>query len=143
VRGFRVFLLVFGLCAVVSAIAAPYLWRGLKSLKEPIANEFKRIDEDAAAFAAEHEQLDCAPEAFRRLDGCDGIWCQAQTPIFTQECLKRARPSPTLCDEMPDSMLQTALWPANQCREIEADPELCRRILLEVMKACGKRHPGH
>ena len=141
-RGFRVFLLVFGLCVVVSAIAAPYVWRGVKRLKQPIASEFKRIDDDASTFAADHEQLDCAPEAFRRLDACDGIWCQAQTPIFTQQCLKRARTSPTLCDQMPDSLVGAALWPAKQCREIQADPEVCRRILLEVMKACGRRQPG-
>ncbi|HKC52978.1 MAG TPA: hypothetical protein VKF60_19480 [Myxococcota bacterium] len=142
-RGFKVFALVFGLCGVVFAIAAPYAWRGLKSLKEPITDEFKRIGDDATAFAGEHEQLDCAPEAFRRIDACDGVWCKAQTPIFTQECLKRAQPSPTLCDEIPDSVWQAAFWPTSQCREIETDPDLCRRILLEVLKSCGSRRSAH
>jgi len=141
-KGFRTFLLVFGFCAVAAAIAAPYAWRGLKSLKEPIAGEFKRIDDDATAFAGEHEQLDCAPEAFRRIDTCDGVWCQAQTPIFTRECLRRARPSPALCDDVPNSVLHAAIWPMTRCGEIKADPDLCRRILLEVMKACTDKRRG-
>lgn len=141
-RGFRVFLLVFGFCAVVAAIAAPYVWRELKDLRDPIRSEYKRVDEDVAAFTGEHEQLDCAPEAFRRLDACDGVLCQMASPMFARECLRRARPSPALCDEVPDSGLQAALWPMTECREISADPELCRRILLEIVNACTSQGRG-
>jgi hypothetical protein len=135
-RGFRIFLLVFGLCAVVAALAAPYAWRRLRDAENPFTGGLKRVVDESTAFAGEHEQLDCAPEAFRRLDACDGFWCRAQTPIFTQECLRRARPSPGLCDEIPDSMLQAALWPTRECLEIRADPDLCRRILVEIVGAC-------
>jgi hypothetical protein len=138
-RGVRVFLLVFGACALLAAIAAPYVWQRLKDLKGPLEESSKRTAEEAIAFAAEHEQADCAPEAFRRIDACDGIWCQLSSRAFTKQCLQRARPSPALCDEIPESTLKAALWPATECLAIEIQPELCRGILLEIMELCAKK----
>jgi len=138
-RGVRVFLLVFGACALLAAIAAPYVWQRLKDLKGPMDAELARSVADATAFAAEHEQSDCAPEAFRRIDTCDGIWCQVGTPDFAKECLQRARPSAALCGEVPESALKAALWPATKCLGIAAEPQLCRRILLEVVKVCAAK----
>lgn len=135
-RGFGIFLAVFAACAAVAALGAVWLWPQVKDLTNPIARASARAKAEAKAFAGEHEQLDCAPEAFRRIDGCDGIWCLASTPEFTRECLRRAAPSPGLCDEVPDSTVLALAWPTTACLEIEADPQLCRRILAELVKVC-------
>ena len=138
-RGFGTFLLVFGLCLGAFALAAPFVWRELKGLEAPIRGELQRVSDDAAAFAAEHEQADCEPEARRRLAACDGLWCEIQTPIFTKQCLKQARPSRGLCDEIPSTPLDAALWPARRCTDVTADPQICGRIELELLKACADR----
>jgi hypothetical protein len=142
-RGVRVFLLVFGACALLAALAAPYVWQRLKDLRGPLEEGAKRNLEEAIAFAAEHEQSECAPEALRRIDACDGIWCEVGTPQFTKECLSRARPSPALCDGIPKSFVKAALWPASECLERPVEPQLCRRVLLEVLTFCTtKREPA-
>jgi len=138
-RGFGTFLLVFGLCVGAFALAAPFLWRELKGFEAPIRGELERVGDDAAAFAADHEQADCEPEARRRLAACDGLWCEIQTPIFTKQCLRQARASRALCEDMPASPLEAALWPARRCSDFPADAQICQRIELEVLKACSER----
>ena len=114
----------------------------MRAVRDPFLEQAERARSEAAAFASEHEQLDCAPAAFRRVDDCDGILCQAQAPIFTKHCLASAHDSPGLCDEIPESVVKAALWPTTECLAIEAEPELCRRILMELVKACAARRAG-
>lgn len=135
-RGFGVFLAVFAACVATAALVAVLLWPHLRNLSNPIDEARARAKAEATTFAGEHAQVDCAPEAFRRMDACDGIWCMASTPDFTRECLRLAAPSPSLCDEIPDSMVLALAWPATECLEIQAEPELCRRILGEIVTVC-------
>jgi hypothetical protein len=142
-RGVRVFLVVFGVCALAAALAAPHVWRRLRDLRGPLEEAAKRNVDDAIAFAAEHEQSECAPEALRRIDACGGIWCEVGTPEFARECLSRARPSPGLCDPIPKSFVKAALWPTTECLERRVEPQLCRAVLVEVLTLCSnKRGPA-
>lgn len=136
-KGFGIFLGVLGVSALCAALAAVFLWR---AFKEPVTAELERIGQDVAQYAKEHEQSDCAPEAFERLALCDGaFWCSLQAPIFVKECLRRARRSDDLCDDVPKSLVESVLWPAQQCADLDVDPDVCSRILTEVVRTCAKR----
>jgi hypothetical protein len=133
VKGFRLFLALFALSVVVGGGGVWLLWQRYGG---SVAQEFDRVRDDAQAFASEHEQAECAPEALGRLQACGGLWCMVQTPIFTRECLRRARPSPNLCDGVPPSLPAALVWPTTTCAELDVDPEVCQRILREVLKVC-------
>lgn len=132
-KGFRLFALILAGCVAVAAAIGAWLWH---SYGGAVVSEFERIDADARAFAAANEQDDCVPEAFARLEECDGVWCQAQTPMFTSACLRLAQPSAGLCDSVPDSLPAALLWPTRTCADIEAEPEICQRILRELVTHC-------
>jgi hypothetical protein len=131
--GFRLFLLLFAACIAVAALGGSWLWSNYGG---DVTAEFERIERDAQEFAAANEQDDCVPEAFGRLEVCDGVWCKVQTPLFTRECLRRATPSPELCDSVPDSLPAALLWPTTTCADIDAEPEICQRILRELVTVC-------
>jgi hypothetical protein len=133
VRGFRLFLILFAASVVVGGGGIWFLWQRYGG---EVTAEFERIRDDALAFAAEHEQEDCVPEAFGRLETCDGVWCKAQTPLFTRECLRNARPTADLCDSVPDSLPAALLWSSATCVDIDAEPQICERILRELVRAC-------
>jgi len=138
VSGFRIFLIVLALCVVVGAGVGYALWR---TLGPAAVDEIRRVQSDASTFAAEHDQSACAPEAFRRSRACDGVVCEVTQPGFTRECLSRAASSEELCDEVPDSLIQGALWTQTACVDVDdVRPEVCSRILREVLKVCvGRR----
>jgi hypothetical protein len=134
VKGFRIFVLVFAASIVFGGGGVWLLWQRYGGA---ITGELERIERDALVFAAEHEQEDCVPEAFGRLETCDGVWCKAQTPLFTRECLRNAKPSESLCESVPDSLPAALLWSVTTCAEVEAQPvEICERILRELVKVC-------
>ena len=133
VKGFRLFLALFALCALVGGGGAWLLWQRYGS---SVTGELDRITADAKAFASEHEQEQCVPEALARLEACDGVWCSVQTPIFTRECLRGAKPSPGLCDAVPDSLASAVFWPTSTCADLDVEQEVCQRILRELLKVC-------
>jgi hypothetical protein len=136
-KGFAIFAVVLAVCAVFAIAAGTFL---VRAVKEPVAAELERLGQDVAQYAASHEQTDCAPEAFDRLSTCDGaFWCSIQAPVFAKECLRRARHSADLCEGVPKSLVQGVLWPSQQCLDVDVDPEMCTRILNEVVRTCQKR----
>lgn len=135
--GFRVFLIVLAFCAVAGVGGGYALWR---AFGPAAVEELEGIQTDATEFAAANDQSACAPEAFRRARACDGVWCELKQPAFTQWCLSRAAPADDLCDEVPDSVVRAALWTQTACVDIDdIRPEICSRILREVLQACLRR----
>ena len=132
-KGFRIFAAVFAVCLLVGGGGLWWLWR---SYGGAVTSEFERMHNDAESFASDAEQEDCVPEAFARLEACDGVWCQVQTPIFTRACLRKAKPSPGLCEPVPGSFAAALLWPTTTCAEMDAEPEVCQRILRELVSTC-------
>lgn len=136
-KGFAVFLAVLGLCAVLAVAGGVFLFR---TLKEPVKAELQRISDDVAQYSATHEQSDCAPEALGRLAACDrAVWCSIQAPVFAKQCLRRAKHSADLCDDVPKSFVESVTWPSQQCVDIDVDPQMCTRILNEVVRTCAVR----
>ena len=136
-KGFAIFVAVLVVSAVCAVAVGTLLWR---KYQEPVKAELERLGQDVAQYSASHEQSDCAPEAFGRLAVCDGgIWCSIQASVFAKECLRRARHSPDLCDDVPKSLVESVLWPSKQCADLDVDPEMCTRILNEVVRVCAKR----
>src|SRR5262245_12872967 len=136
-KGFGIFLVVLAVCAVFAVAAGTFF---VRAVKIPITAELENIKQDVTQYAASHEQSDCAPEAFGRLATCDGaFWCSVKTSIFAKECLRRARHSDDLCDGVPDSLVESVLWPSQQCADHAVDPEMCTRILNEVVRVCQRR----
>lgn len=134
-KGFRLFALILLGCLSVAGVGGAWLWSRYGGA---LLSEFDRIDADARDFAAANEQDDCVPEAFARVEECDGVWCKAQTPMFTRKCLRLATPTPELCQGVPDSLAASLVWPAKTCAEVQADvePEICERILRELVQHC-------
>jgi hypothetical protein len=132
-KGFKLFLSLFAACAVVGGAGGWWLWTRYGA---DIKGELDRVRDDARSFAAAHEQDDCVPEAFTRLDDCKSTWCKLQLPLFTRECLDRAEPSPKLCESLPDSLPAALVWPTTSCVDIAAEPEICQRILRELATHC-------
>ena len=131
--GFHRFLLIFALCGAVGGAAVWALWSRYGG---EVVQEFERVQADALTFAAANPQTECVPEAFGRLSVCDTVWCKVQTPLFTKECLRNAQPSADLCDAVPDSIPSALLWPSRTCADIDAEPQICERILRELMTVC-------
>ena len=136
--GFRVFLVVLALCVVVGAGVGYALW---KTLGPAAVDELRRIQSDASEFAAANDQSACAAEAFRRSRACTGVLCEVTQPAFARECLSHAAPAEKLCNDVPDSLVQGALWTQTACVDVDhVRPEVCSRILREVLKVCvGRR----
>jgi hypothetical protein len=134
VKGFRLFVAIFAACIVFGGGGVWWLWTRYGGA---VKSELERIEEDAKRFASENEQEECVPEAFARLEVCEGVWCKAQTPMFTRTCLRHARPSPELCDSVPDSFAAAVVWPTTTCADIDAEPEICQRILRELVMICA------
>ena len=132
-KGFKLFLALLAVCVVVGGGGVAWLWRRYGS---EIQAELDRVREDSRVFAAAHEQEDCVPEAFARLEVCDSTWCRVQTPIFTRECLRAAANSPELCESVPDSIARALVWPTTTCADIDAPAEICQRILRELVYFC-------
>lgn len=138
-RGFRIFLVALAACAVVGTAAVMLLWQRFA----PVAEEFfASVEADAASFADGRDQSACVPEALARLTRCEGLACQVKTPAFTRICLTRAAPNPAICNDVPDSLLDSILWPQTACVEIDAEPRVCERILREQVRACQGRSAG-
>ena len=137
--GFRVFLIVLVFCVVVGVGGGYTLWRAFGT---SAVEELRRVRIEASEFGKANDQSACAPEAFRRLRACSGFWCQVQQPTFAKGCLSSAAPSDVLCDEVPDSLVAAVLWTQTACGDIEdVRPEICSRILREVMSVCVARDP--
>jgi len=135
-RGFSVFALLAIACVAVAAVGGALVWRWVEA---PVKQEIHDLDADSLRFAAEHDQTDCTPEALRRLEACDGLWCRMKAPIFARTCLRLAHPSPGLCDGVPTSPLRATLWPIQRCAEGKLEPQMCRRIWNELLEACLAR----
>jgi hypothetical protein len=120
-------------------IVAPLALRSFGELRDSFRDQSKQMLEQVAAYAAEHEQLECAPEALRRAAACAGLLCTVQAPAFAHKCLELARNSPSLCTEVPTTLLGAAFWPASRCTGKDANDELCRRVFMEVLKTCVRR----
>ncbi len=136
-KGFAIFVVVLAVSALSAVVLGTLLWR---TFQEPVKAEFERIGQDVKQYAASHQQSECAPEAFGRLAACDGaMWCSIQAPIFAKECLRRARHSADLCDDVPKSLVESVIWPSQECADLDVDPEMCTRILNELVRTCQKR----
>ena len=138
-RGVRVFLIVFGLCAVAAALAAPFAIQKIRELGDSLQQDYARGKEEVESFAAEHEQKECAAEALRRAEHCDGVWCQVGAPSFMDHCLSKAAPSRDLCNEIPHSFLGMLAFPQQRCAGSEVPAEICKRIYTNLLHFCAAR----
>jgi len=137
VSGFRIFLIVLAGCVAAGAGGGYLVWR---TFGPGAVEDMRRVQNEASEFAHANDQSACAREAFRRLRACGGFWCELQQPAFTKECLSNAEPADELCDEVPDSLIQGALWTQTACVDVDdVRPEICTRILREVLTVCIAR----
>jgi hypothetical protein len=138
-RGVRVFLMVFGLCAVAAALAAPFVIQKIREIGDSLQQDYARGKQEVEAFAAEHEQKECAAEALRRAEQCDGVWCQVGAPAFMDSCLSKAAPSRDLCDEIPRGFLEVMAWPERRCADAKVQREICKNIYTNLLHFCSAR----
>ncbi|HTO07181.1 MAG TPA: hypothetical protein VMR86_08995 [Myxococcota bacterium] len=144
-RGVRVFLVVFGVCAVAAAIALPYLFRRVAELSESLNADWETWKRETEAFAAAHEQAECVPEALRRSAECgEGVTCGFHVSSFIDVCLARARHSPELCRDVPDDPAALQRYPHERCAESNAQTPACMLIHMTLAQRCAaqraKRH---
>jgi len=144
-RGVRVFLIVFGACAVVAALALPWLFHRVSDLSDTLNEDWKRWKEETSAFVAEHEQADCAPEAIARAKACEGFSCDFKISLFVEQCLKEARQSPKLCADFPKNGRGNGKWLDEKCSGDdvkEVKPQTCMLIYSSLAQRCAsKRAP--
>ena len=138
-KGFGIFVAVVLGCTAISVVAGTVLWRNYG----PVVREALRtLGSDASDFASHNTQEACVPEALTRVEQCDGIRCQAEVRIFTGVCLRHASHSPDLCKDVPESLMQAALWPQTVCSEQDLPHYICVQIFSELTKTCLRRTEG-
>ncbi len=131
--GFRVFARVALVCVVVGGGGLYLAWT---KLGPGVARELTRTHDEAAAFGRANDQSACLDETFRRLRGCDGMLCEIQQPGFARDCLKNAAHAPDFCADVPDSIVAGVVWSRTTCPDADARPEICERVLREVLQVC-------
>jgi len=138
-HGVGMFALVLLACVGGAALVGGYVWR---SVKDDLHNPLDELVADTDRFAAEHEQADCTPEALRRLRDCEWVWCRVKTPLFTSQCLEKARRSEHLCDGVPGtSSPKVSDWFEQRCKKDEDEP-FCWQIYQVVVIECSKAEAG-
>lgn len=107
-------------------------------------DDTQRSLKESAAFASQHAQKDCLPEAYRRMRECDGFSCEATCGMFLGHCLPLARPTPGFCEGVPSSFspLDGARWQNAACERIGADEMTdCRKLAAVVQQHCTLPKP--
>lgn len=130
-----------GLLGCVVCGVSGWLW--LQSQAGEMREMGVRVQQEAAEFAASHDQLECRDEALRRSDACGApreILCHAGTGVFLRSCLAAATPTPGLCDGVPagTDIMAGAQWTATHCAELgRAQDASCPQLVRAIVDHCA------
>jgi hypothetical protein len=133
VGGFRVFLIVAGVCAVVGGGGIYFI---ATRFGPEVAGELDRARDEASAYGRGHDQNACVDETYRRLHACDGVLCEVRAAAFTLPCLKQASPAPGFCEGVPESLVEGVLWTKTACPDPDLRPQVCERVLRAILQTC-------
>ena len=116
------------------------MWRAVERDIEPLleATQSAEATGEAVEFARTHWRSDCEKEALRKLAMCDGALCRARLRTFTKVCLRNARPSEQLCEDVPTDKAQALLWSLNRCAKLASEHKICEGILDERAAFCAR-----
>ena len=73
---------------------------------------------------------------WRRLADCGGSGCQIRSLIFAHLCFPTAAPSYQLCEGVPTTFFEMAVWPIEQCDGLDLPASACERIHTQAAKTC-------
>jgi hypothetical protein len=136
-------LLVFGVLTILGiAVIGGIVW-WFSANKDRLIAEGKSANEEAATFAASHDQSACVDEGLRKVMPCDGIMCEATTKVFTEHCITQATPTPGFCDGVPamGEIMNTSRWVVAECqRRGKPNNQRCQRLVQAVPEACHRKH---
>ena len=135
-KGFRVFLIVMGALALVTALlVGGFVWWVNSSNIRAAGEEIKA---EAVEFARGREDDDCVGEGLRRLRACDGFMCTVKANVFLGACLDAADRTPDMCQGVPltSSIMDSVAWRIQQCAAVGEDGDACPRLFGEIQKYC-------
>lgn len=143
----KIILIVFAVLFALSATVCGggYLW--LRSQKDELAAEGHRQRVEAEEFAKNNDQDGCVSEALRRMTGCDpnpliGSVCRGLQGAFLTGCLRKAKPTPGFCEEVPppSEILKMVNWSLRRCAEVDqTNKEACSKMYGSVATFCAKK----
>ena len=134
-------IVVAALLCVLGVLGGVGVWWAMAKLEDSFSameDEIPQIAEEAAAFAATHNQDECIDEGLSKALVCGqiDIGCMIKSSLFGASCLEAAVADPTLCVDVPrqDEPFAMSSWLQEECsRRGHPDSSQCVQYLQQSL----------
>lgn len=137
-----VFALLIGGSMLVGLASLVALGAFVWSKKDAITEFGKEAFVSGAAYGADHNQEECAEQAFADFKHCPGFKCEFRINLFVNECMRAATPSTAYCANVPDptNPFSLSAWSIKECnrRGYYGANQPCSRLEQGIARGC---HP--
>jgi len=104
----------------------------------------QQVKEDQRAAEQLGETADetaCLNAAFARAEGKNAIAGTASATVFLTTCLRKSRPSPGFCADVPSNEDREAArtWAESKCRDLGQNKITCSAVMGGVIAHCQNR----
>ena len=106
-----------------------------------LTGQVKEDQKAAERFGETADETACLNETLARSKGKSALTAVASNSIFLSTCLKRSRPTPGFCSDVPpsDDKEQTRAWIKTKCRDLGESDLTCGSIYGVIIGHCQHR----
>jgi hypothetical protein len=100
--------------------------------------EIHQAKSEGLAFAKKRDKRACVREVTRGKRICKQVSCFLNNRYFFQTCMDNARPSTSLCNNIPPigNLFQFEAWKTKQCKKTGRTDRTCHHIWQKVRNSC-------
>ena len=139
----KLLIVITGLLCVLGVLGGVAVWWAMAQLEDAFTameEDIPQIAEEAAAFAASHDQAECVDEGLSKavLCGQMDIGCMVKSSLFGGACLEAAVPDPTLCTDVhsEEDAIALSTWLTEECsRRGHPDSPQCVQFIQQSLVA--------
>ena len=135
--------IMIGIAVIGFVIGGAMIFQTVRSLGDV---DFDQVRADAERLIEETDGDDavCLEKSVEDLALCSPIDvpCQMHSFLFFKHCSAVAAPSPELCAEVPEGLVDIGLWTVDACPRTDVNLDICSRLMREVAKKCLKARDG-
>lgn len=106
-----------------------------------LGNQVKEDQQAAERLGETADEKACLQQALSRAEGKNAISGTASATVFLTTCLRKSRPSPGFCTDVPlsDDREETRKWMDSKCKELGQNSITCGGVLAAVIAHCENR----
>jgi hypothetical protein len=136
---------LLSIAAVFVVLVGAVVWKGYtwwQANGKQLVAGIQQGANDGAAFAMNADNAACLATGLERYGRDSTVAGMAQGAMFEQACLKKSKPTPGFCDNVPDpkDFTKSREWAIDKCATItSANVRACRGIAGVVPRFCHPR----